>query len=131
MRSVIGSAADAELGLCRHIRQRHVQSMLLRVIGCFQRIGAAGKLRFGMCGRPVVNYDFHQLPPRGIRSLARTKGYSHRVAIGLTGERLAEELSVLIAEGVPVIEIERTAALRAGIDMKLQRTAWSFVRVLD
>src|ERR1700733_1837958 len=100
------SAANSEFGLCRHIRQHDMQSMLLRVIGCFQGICAAGKLRFGMLGRPVINHHLDELPPRCVGTFPRMEIQANGGTIRLAGERLSEILSMLVAKGVAVIEVD-------------------------
>jgi hypothetical protein len=47
--------------------------------------------------------------------LARAEVYGDRVAVSVTSESLAEELSLLIAESMTVIEIDRSCTLLAGI----------------
>src|ERR1700752_4738916 len=56
---------------------------------------------------------------------------AHGVGVGLAGENLTKNFSLLVAESMAVVEIDGAAALRAGIDAEFQRTAGNLVGVLN
>ena len=123
--------SDAEFGFPGNVRDHDVERVLGRVIRSLERRRVVGELRVGLRRRPVVNHDLQRLPPGRIGSLACAEVDAHRVSVGLAGESLAKKLAVLVAESVAVIEIQRAAALLAGIDPKLQRAIGSFIGALD
>src|ERR1700687_3120218 len=84
-----------------------------------------------MRGRPVIDDYLDELPPWRVRALARVERQAHGVGVGLTRKSLTKIFSLLVAEGVAVVEVDRAAALRAGIDAEFERSTGSFLCALN
>src|SRR5277367_2591064 len=81
--------------------------------------------------RPVVDDDLDLLPPGREAALAGTDFHVHTVAGFLAGELRAQIFALLIAEAVPIVEIDGAFAVRAGVDAELERALRGFVGALN